>query len=372
MKQLWTTFTHDKMLIIASVIAFLTMLIVPPDRTYLSYFNGRTLVSMWLLMMVIAGLRRNHFFRWLARRLLQIGDKAHHVVLALLFFAFAMATFVTNDVAIFITLPLAMRTLRGAGLMQYGAFVAVLVGLAANCGSMLTPIGNPQNMFLFSATQLTAMEILKTTGPFALLAAFLMYRRVSARLPHTPIVIQEFKPLSAQSKRNIALYLGALLIALLAIGNVLPLYPTAGVLFILTYLIYPHTHRHVDYGLLLTLCAFFVIAGNAVRMDGLAAYIVPLLTRLPFTTALVLSQCISDVPTAILLEPFGAPPRSLLLGVNLGAWGSPVASLASLIVFRLYKREKETYPPAFWPNFIRCNARFFFPGLLLALLLGYR
>lgn len=237
---------------------------------------------------------------------------------------------------------------------------------------MLTPIGNPQNMFLFSATQLTALEILKTTGPFALIAAFLMYRRVSTRLPHTPIVTQEFKPLSAQSKRNIALYLGALLVALLAIGNVLPLYPTAGVLFILTYLIYPHTHRHVDYGLLLTLCAFFVIAGNAVRMDWLAAYIVPLLTRLPFTTALVLSQFISDVPTAILLEPFGAPPRSLLLGVNLGAWGSPVASLASLIVFRLYKREKETYPPAFWPNFIRCNARFFFPGLLLALLLGYR
>lgn len=257
MKELWTTFIHDKMLIIASVVAFLSMLIVPPDAMYLSYFNGRTLVSMWLLMMVIAGLRRNHFFRWLARRLLQVGDKAHHVVLALLFFAFAMATFVTNDVAIFITLPLAMRTLRGAGLMQYGAFVAVLVGLAANCGSMLTPIGNPQNMFLFSATQLTALEIVKTTGPFALLAALLMYRRVSTHLPHTPITIQEFKPLSAQSKRNIALYLGALFVALLAIGNVLPLYPTAGVLFILTYLIYPHTHRHVDYGLLLTLCAFF-------------------------------------------------------------------------------------------------------------------
>ena len=80
MKELWTTFIHDKMLIIASVVAFLSMLIVPPDAMYLSYFNGRTLVSMWLLMMVIAGLRRNHFFRWLARRLLQAGDKAHHVV----------------------------------------------------------------------------------------------------------------------------------------------------------------------------------------------------------------------------------------------------------------------------------------------------
>ncbi len=319
---------------IAFLAALVTSFIVLPDKEYIGYFDFKTLVCLFCVLAVVCALKNINFFYILAKRIVQLFKTARMSILALVYITFIGSMLIANDMALLTFLPLGYFVLTTTGKEKYMAFTFIMQNIAANLGGMLTPFGNPQNLYIYSFYDIANLEFMKIMAPPFILSVVLITLFCLIFVKNEPLKIEEDK-VKLEPKRTVLyliLFAFSILIVFRGIPYILGLIVIPAVLFFAD----RKALKDVDYPLLLTFVFFFVFAGNMSRMDAVQSLFSFLLSKSTFLFGVLSCQCISNVPSAILLSQFTQNYKELLLGVNIGGVGTLISSLASLITFREY------------------------------------
>ena len=325
---------HEPVFVIAALAALASCFFVPPDGMYLSYIDFRTLALLYCLMTVVAGLRQAGLFDYLAQTVCERSGTLRLLSVLLVLLCFFSSMLITNDVALLTFVPFAVIVLGMAKLDGHLIRIAVLQTVAANLGSMLTPVGNPQNLYLYSAFDLSMDDFLAMTLPIWLLSLILV-TAACFTLPKTPVEVH-LGMYREIDKRELLIHSLLFVLCLLVVLRIIQWPVMLGLLIAVLLAFDRQILLRADFMLLLTFVAFFVFSGNLARMDRVAAMLENLMEGREYLTSLLASQVISNVPAALLLSGFTDNVRSLLLGVDIGGLGTPIASLASLISLKLY------------------------------------
>lgn len=320
---------------IAALAALVTCFLVPPDKAYLDYFDFKTLSCLFLTLAVVCALRNIKFFTILARRLVNLAGNLRSLFLLLIVITFIGSMIIANDMALITFLPLGFFALSVTKQEKYMAYLFVLQNISANLGGMLTPFGNPQNLYLYSYFNIPTGEFCSIMLPSFLLAVLLL---VVACIPIKPIKfsLKEEFPEKLNIKKTI-LYIVLFLVSILIVFRVIHFGLGLIVIPIILFFTDRDSLKMVDYALLGTFFFFFIFAGNLSRLDAVNLLISSLLEKDTLIVSVVSCQFISNVPSAILLSRFTNDYAALLLGVNIGGTGTLIASLASLITFSEFK-----------------------------------
>lgn len=320
---------------IAALAALVTCFLVPPDKLYTQYFDWKTLSCLFLTLAVICALRNIKFFTILARKLVTRAGNLRSLFLLLIIITFIGSMIIANDMALITFLPLGYFALSVTKQEKYMAYLFVLQNISANLGGMLTPFGNPQNLYLYSYFNIPTGEFCKIMLPPFLLAVLLL---VVACIPIKRIKFSLDEEFGEKLNKNKALLYGVLfLIAILIVFRVIPFVVGLILIPIILFFVDRESLKMVDYSLLGTFFFFFIFAGNLARLDAVNGIVSSLLERDTLIVSVLTCQFISNVPSAILLSRFTNNYAALLLGVNIGGTGTLIASLASLITFNEFR-----------------------------------
>ena len=322
-------------LCVAILAAAISACFVPPDAAYLGYFDLRTLSCLFLTLAVVAALRNIKFFTILARKIVAVAGNLRTLALALIYITFIGSMLIANDMALITFLPLGYFALTTAKQEKHMAYIFILQNISANLGGMLTPFGNPQNLYLYSYFSIPTGEFTAIMlPPFCLAVAMLTV--CCLLLPAERLEIDGDFPERLNLRRT-ALYLALFAFSILIVFRVVPFW--LGLVLIPAVLLFADRDalRAVDYPLLLTFVMFFIFAGNASRIEVLHDLLSGWLAKSTLLVSTLSCQFISNVPSAILLSRFTDNYRELLLGVNIGGTGTLIASLASLITYSEFK-----------------------------------
>ena len=333
----------DKVLCIAWILALISAFFVKPDKIYFSYIDFRSLGILWGLMVIIQGLKENSVFERIAIALLAKVKNGFELAFVLVFMCFVGSMLITNDVALITFVPLAIMILSSCKREDMMIPVIVLQTIAANLGSMLTPIGNPQNLYLYGVTGMTISSFILTMLPYSLLSALLLIVFLYAAVPGRKEVLSNTKNNSITksfgSRTQIIIYAVLFAIALLTVVRILPWYVFAIIVLVIVAGMDFKILFRADYILLLTFIGFFIFTGNMGRIGYIKDFLGTVLAGREFPIAVALSQVISNVPATLMLSGFTDSYKDLLLGVNVGGLGTLIASMASLISFKFYTKE---------------------------------
>lgn len=341
----------------AAVCATLSMLLTRPSMAYLNYIDWRVLVLLFCLMAVVAGVQSCGVFAVLAQRLLAGERSLRLILLTLVLLPFFASMLVTNDVALIAFVPFALLVLGLVGQTKRLIFVVVLQTVAANLGSMATPVGNPQNLYLYASFGLTPSAFFARMLPLTLVSLVLVSVAALATKSHDIRVVFP-EPAQIQHKGRLGLLCGLFCLCLLSVFHLLHYIALLAVVVVGLLLFGRDLFRRVDYGLLATFLCFFIFAGNIGGNAAIRGVLDEILGRNTALTALLTSQVISNVPAAMLLSGFTADWQGLLLGVNIGGLGTPIASLASLISLKAYLRMEGARPGRYLAVFTVVNLLF--------------
>lgn len=320
---------------IVALAALVTAFFVPPDSEYLGYFDWKTLSCLFLTLAVVCALRNIKFFTILARKLVTLSGNLRSLFLLLIVITFIGSMIIANDMALITFLPLGYFALSVTHLEKYMAYLFVLQNVSANLGGMLTPFGNPQNLYLYSYFNIPTGEFCLIMLPAFLIAVALL---VLACLPIKSIkftIDEEFG--ERLNVKKTILYLVLFALSILIVFRIIPFVLGLIIIPIILFIVDRDSLKMVDYALLGTFFFFFIFAGNLSRMDAVNNLISSLLQKDTLIVSTLSCQFISNVPSAILLSKFTSDYPSLLLGVNIGGTGTLIASLASLITFSEFK-----------------------------------
>ena len=323
-------------LTVAFFAAFITSVIVPPDVKYFSYIDYRTLTCLFITLAVICALRNIKFFTVVARKLVSFMGSTRKTVIALLVITFVGSMLIANDMALITFLPLGYIALHETGQDKHVCYTFIMQNIAANLGGMLTPFGNPQNLFLYNKFSIPTGEFTLIMLPPFLLSIALIIASCFIFVKNEKIQLNVQENTKLPIKRTI-LYLTLFAFSLIIVFRIIPYY--IGLVLIPAVLFFADRKaiKDVDYGLLLTFACFFIFAGNMARIEMVSSFLSGLMNRNTLIFSALSCQGISNVPSAILLSEFTANYKDLLLGVNIGGVGTLIASLASLITFRQYQ-----------------------------------
>lgn len=367
-KKIIAYLKKEVVLSVSLVSALLSFLLTPPCMAHLQGIDTSTLLMLFSLMTIVAGFRRMGALALLSRKLTQRVHTLRALAMVLVALCFLLSMVVTNDVALLTMVPLTLLLLQGKG-QTTAIWTVVLETIAANLGSMVTPIGNPQNLYLYTSGSLTALDFVTLLLPYAVVA-FVVLMALCFHLPKetltTSAVVEEKLP-----RRSLLLYIGLSLVALFAIAKLIPAWVLAVAVAVMVLLMDAQTLRQVDYTLLMTFVCFFVFVASIKAYTPIRTMLEEMMQLFPMLSALLTSQVISNVPACLLLSPFTDNARALALGVDLGGLGTLIASLASLISFRLYGASEGAKKGSFFQMFTLLNVFFLLVMLLLALLLGH-
>ena len=318
---------------VAAVAALLTCVLVPPDAGYAGYVDWGTLAKLASMLLAVGGLNASGIIQVLAARVVAACSGVRLLVFALVGMTALASMFVTNDMALLALLPLAAACLVTCGRLDLVAPVFVLQGLAANLCGMLLPFGNPQNIYLAGFFDIGFVDFVRTMLPPFALATVL----VGLACPFVGKGVVRVKvPAPAASRRQAALSTGALACCVAAVVDVLPSWVCLACVVALTLAGDTRLPLRIGWGLIVTFAAFFVFSGNLARVPEVREAFAAWLEAGAFVPAALLSQLISNVPAAIVLSGFTGDWAGLLAGVNVGGAGTPIASLATLIVIAQY------------------------------------
>ena len=352
---------REPVLLIAALAAAASCFFVPPDARYLGYIDFRTLALLYCLMTVVAGLRQAGLFAHLAHTLcLRVGNLRAMCAL-LVGLCFFSSMLITNDVALLTFVPFAVVVLGMAERRDALIRIVVLQTVAANLGSMLTPVGNPQNLYLYSYYDLSPAAFFSATFPIWALSLLLIGLCCFSLSKERMEVFLGEEP--GMDARGVALHALLFIVCLLVVLRVITWPVMLAAVIAVLLVLDRKLLLKADFMLLLTFVAFFIFAGNLARVGAVDALLRRLLGGREYWTSLLFSQVISNVPAALLLSGFTDRSRELLLGVNIGGLGTPIASLASLISMKLYAHSESAHP-------LRYLAEFTFINVLLLLILS--
>ena len=355
----------ETVLWVSWVLALATAVVVPPDAGYLDYVDLHTLGMLFSLMAVMAGLQRQGLFFRLGRAMLARTNTTRQLEGVLILLPFFVSMAVTNDVALITFVPFALEVLSLAGQTQRVIPVVVMQTVAANLGSMATPIGNPQNLYLYSRYQMDLVSFFSVVLPYAgaclvLLAVFLLVR--PSQPLAVPFVSGEIPTLSGA---RVAAYGVLFALCLGGVAQVVPLYVLCPLVILVMAAADWRVLLKVDYALLATFVGFFVFVGNLGRIPALTDLFRSLIQGQEVLCGVVASQVISNVPAALLLSGFTDHGAGLLLGVNLGGLGTLIASMASLISYKYIARVFPEKKGKYLAQFTGLNVAFLVVLLIL-------
>ena len=314
---------NEFVLCAAGLLALCSMLAVPPSLSYLSYLDFHTLILLFCLMAVVAGLQIAGIFHWLAGKLLQYAKNTRQLAQILIFLSFFCSMLITNDVSLITFVPLALYVLTAAGHSDMFIPVVVLQTVAANLGSILLPVGNPQNLYLYG---ISLVVVLLFTLP-------LKKAPLEAKIPEG-----RREPIGR-------LYILLFLLCIVTVAGFLSEYLLLGIIVAFVAVFDRRVFRQVDYLLLLTFVCFFVFIGNTKAIPSVSQLLSQLIAGNELIVGILSSQIISNVPAAILLSGFTDQTGALLWSTNIGGLGTLIASLASLISYKAYMRQIRQAPP---------------------------
>ena len=323
-------------LCVALLAAIVTMFLVPPDKEYLGYFDVKTLTCLFCVLAVVCVFKNINFFYVLAQKIVNKFKNLRACVLALVYVTFIGSMLIANDMALLTFLPLGYFVLDAAGKKKQMAFTFIMQNIAANLGGMLTPFGNPQNLYLYTKFNIPFIEFMGIMViPFIIsialitLCCFIFVKKEALELGGEKIKLPPYKT---------AIYCVLFALAIAIVFRGIPFW--IGLIIIPLVLLFCDRKAllAVDYPLILTFVAFFVFSGNMARIDAVKNVFEFLLEKNTLLFSVLSCQVISNVPSAILLSQFTGNYADLLVGVNIGGVGTLIASLASLITFREYTK----------------------------------
>ena len=360
MKKVLEFVKKETVLSIAAVLALISMLAVRPDKAYIGYIDFKTLSVLFCLMSVMAGLQEIGVFRYAAASMLKRvnGIRALRFTLVMLCFFFSML--ITNDVALITFVPFTITVLKLCDRQNELVPITVMQTIAANLGSMLTPIGNPQNLYLYGKAEIGAAAFMGIMLPYAI-AAFVMLALwcvTGKKQSGAELKVELNGNDKIENKRLAIMYALLFVVCALTVGGQIP-YIWALIIVVLAVLSCDRKiFKKVDYSLLLTFVALFVFIGNMGRVEWFKGFIQGIIGGHEMLTALAASQVISNVPAALLLSGFTENTRALIVGTNIGGLGTLIASMASLISFKLVTREQKSIRGRYMLYFTIANVVF--------------
>lgn len=410
---------REAVLVVAAAAALASCTLVPPDAAYVRYIDWHTLALLFCLMAMVAGFRKLGVLDAAGAWLVARARTPRAVAAALVALAFFASMLVTNDVALITFVPLALVVLRRANMEARLCLVATLMTAAANLGSMLTPVGNPQNLYLFTASGMSIREFLQLMAPYTLASAALLAAVIALAFREKPTQMAKSKTVagSVAVARNrqqdhresnadvndartfcspsvpgpsegerpggqtkpfeftahpirFALYLVLFIACLVAVAGVLDVRALLAVVLLATALSDTSLLRRVDWGLLATFVALFVFVGNMARVPLLHDALAAAVDGNALLAAVGASQVISNVPSAVLLSGFTAQWSALIVGTNLGGLGTLIASMASLITFKAVSVGRAGIRTHYLRTFTLVNVAFLTALLALAFVFG--
>ena len=373
---------QETVLVVAVLLAALSALFVIPSKEYLSYIDWRVLGILLSLMIIMSGLKKTGLFDTIGSSLLEKTKNTRQLALMLVFLCFFISMLITNDVALFTFVPFAMIILKKCRQEKLLIPVLVLQTIAANLGSMLTPIGNPQNLYLYNLSGMGMGEFISTMLPYTLVSGSLLFAAVFICCKKEPITEvlpepergqDERQPVSETEKiRNAVknvVYLTLFVLSLFVVVRVISFEIVLLLVLLIAFYMDRKVLKQVDYYLLLTFVAFFIFTGNMGNITIIRDTLQQLVTGRELGIGIIASQAISNVPAALLLSGFTTNYRSLLIGVNIGGLGTLIASMASLISYKLFAKEYNDRKGSYFSWFTVANVIFLIILVLLAKLL---
>lgn len=336
LEKILNFFKSNVVMTVALCAALVTTVFVPVDILYWGYFDFKTLSCLFCVLAVVCALKNVQFFYILAGKIVRCFRNARLSVLALVYITFIGSMLIANDMALLTFLPLGYFVLTTTGKEKYMAFTFIMQNIAANLGGMLTPFGNPQNLYLYTKFEIPNGEFMTIMAPPFLLAVALITVCCILFVKPEPLEVAEEKVSMPVGRTVLYLALFALSIAIVFRG--IPYWIGLVVIPVVLFFVDRKALKMVDYPLLLTFVFFFVFAGNMARIDGVRRLFSALLDKSTLLFSVLSCQLISNVPSAILLSQFTGNYADLLVGVNIGGVGTLIASLASLITFTQYTR----------------------------------
>jgi len=375
MKAFMNYIKRDVVLTVSWVLAIVSMFIVHPNKSYAGYIDWRSLGILWSLMIITKGLSRNGFFEKIGHALLSKTKYIWQLVVVLVMLCFFSSMLITNDVALITFVPFAIMMLSECGRKDLMIIVIVLQTIAANLGSMLTPVGNPQNLYLYGLSGMSIGSFILLMLPlsaisFALLViSILLIKGKTERITEVEREIHMDEKLKSLKKRRIPSYLILFFIALLVVARLLPFYALVAVVLLVVLIIEPNVLIKVDYCLLATFVGFFIFTGNMGNVSAVSDALSSIVDGREVIVGVVVSQVISNVPAALLLSDFTGNLSGLIVGVNVGGLGTLIASMASLISFKLLAHTHNDLKGKYFVRFTITNVIYLLFLLGLSLLL---
>lgn len=325
---------NNAVMCIAFLAAVITSFIIPVDKAYLGYFDYKTLTCLFCVLAVVCALKNINFFYIIAKKIVRLFKTARMSVLALVYITFIGSMLIANDMALLTFLPLGYFVLTNTGKEKYMAFTFIMQNIAANLGGMLTPFGNPQNLYLYTKYKIPTTEFISIMILPFILAIAIITVCCLIFVKSEPLSISDEK-VKLNPKKTI-LYLALFTLSIVIVFRCIPYWIGLIIIPIVLLIADRKALKDVDYGLLFTFVFFFIFAGNMARIDVIKDLFSFLLEKNTLLFSVLSCQIISNVPSAILLSQFTENYADLLVGVNIGGVGTLISSLASLITYREY------------------------------------
>ena len=367
-KKILSFLKEETVLCVSAALALVSCFLVPPDSGYAAYINWDTIVVLFCLMTVTAGLSELGVFRALAETLLRRLKSRRMLTLTLVALCFFGSMLITNDVALITFVPLALLIAELEGGDDSLCLTVTLMTIAANLGSMLTPIGNPQNLYIYSVSGLSLGAFTATVAPYALLSAALL-TAAALRGKNAPVKVELSDGKKGLDRFDLVYFLFLFAGCILAVAKLLSIWTLLPVVAVAVAIKNWRLLLKPDYSLLATFLCFFVFIGNMGRFEPFKNAVLSVLEGHVLLVSAALSQVISNVPAALLLGGFTTRWRELLVGVNIGGLGTLIASMASLISYKHLARRAPALKGRYFRTFTLWNLGFLAALLLLALIL---
>lgn len=333
MEQIKRFIKKEVVFFIAAVLTILSMFLVPPSKEYLGYINFSVLVILFCLMAVVAGFQKIGVFEAVSYIILSRTDDVKKIGMILVLVCFFTAMLVTNDVALITFVPFTIGIFGDDD--DNLIFVIVMETIAANLGSMVTPIGNPQNLFIYSYYGLSILDFFKIMLPPGVLSFVLIMAVATFRKSGNSHVNYRGSSVSIK-KGQLLKYTAMFIVCLLTVLHIIHYIVCLSIISIILLISDRALFGRIDYMLLITFVCFFIFVGNISSLERVRVFVAKILTNREILVSALISQCISNVPAAIMLAPFTDKASKLLIGVNIGGLGTIIASMASLISYKYY------------------------------------
>lgn len=319
--------------VIAFILAFVTVFFVPIDSEYLHYIDYKTITCLFLISCIISAFKDINFFYAVARHIIIKFNTLRKSYIALITITFVGSMIIANDMALITFLPLGYLILKETNNEDKEAFVFIMQNIAANLGGMLTPFGNPQNLYIYTKYNIDNLYFMKIMIIPFLVAIILLYLS-SLFIKNDKLILSHQDIKTNKIKQRVYVFLFVL--AIFVVFRYVPLFIGLIIIPIIIFLLDRDAFKQIDYSLLFTFIFFFIFSSNLARIEAVNIFFSDLLKKNVYFTTLFSCQFMSNVPTSILLSKFTNDYIPLLYGVNIGGLGTLIASLASLITFRNY------------------------------------